>query len=157
MKKTVLKSVRKINRKKLIHAKKSDILGNKFENLDGPIDTQHLLISTLLPPAVKMFISECEAEVNKLCGDRYLHGKLNHRWGSQNGSIILGNQHLALEVPKVRQKDGVEIQLQTYQDFQNPKLFDQAVFTEGLKKVGQKYVLGMSHPHQVFCSQVVKH
>ena len=138
MKKTVLKQVRKINRKPLRHAKKADILENRFENLEGPIESQHLLISTLLPPAVKAFLAECEKEVNELCGDRYRHGKTNHRWGSQNGSIILGNQHVALEVPRVRSKDGIEITLQNYQDFQDPKLFDQAVFTEGIKKVSQR-------------------
>lgn len=145
MKKTVLKQVKKINRKPLKHAKKSDILENKFENLDGPIETQHLLISTLLPPAVKAFLVECEAEVKKLCGDRYRHGKENHRWGSQNGSIVLGNQHVALEVPRVRSKDGKEICLKNYQDFQDPRLFDQAVFTEGIKKVSQRdYEKGVS-------------
>jgi putative transposase len=145
VKKTVLKEVRKINRKKLLHAKKSDILANKFENLEGPIETQHLLISTLLPPAVKAFIAECEVEVEKLCGDRYRHGKTNHRWGSQRGSIILGNQNVALEVPRVRGKDGKELRLQTYEDFQDPRLFDQAVFTEGIKKVSQRdYEKGVS-------------
>ena len=138
MKHTVLKSVRKINRKKLKHAKKSDIIENKFENLDGPIETQHLLISTLLPPAVKMFMAEIENEVEKICGDRYRHGKTNHRWGSQNGSIVLGNQNVALEVPRVRAKDGAEMKLKTYQDFQDRRLFDQAVFTEGIKKVSQR-------------------
>ena len=138
MKHTVLKSVRKINRKKLKHAKKSDIIENKFENLDGPIETQHLLISTLLPPAVKMFMAEIENEVEKICGDRYRHGKTNHRWGSQNGSIVLGNQNVALEVPRVRAKDGAEMKLKTYQDFQDRRLFDQAVFTEGIRKVSQR-------------------
>lgn len=145
MKQTVLKSVGKINRKKLIHAKKSDIIENKFANLDGPINTQHLLISTLLPPAVKMFIAEIESEVEKICGDRYQHGKVNHRWGSQKGSIVLGNQNVALEVPRVRGKDGSEVKLQTYQDFQDPRLFEQAVFTEGIKKVSQRdYEKGVS-------------
>jgi transposase-like protein len=145
MKKTVLKSVKKINRKLLKHAKKSEIIANKFENLEGPIETQHLLISTLLPPAVKAFIAECENEVEKLCGDRYRHGKVNHRWGSQNGSIVLGNQNVALEVPRVRGKDGKEIRLRTYEDFQDPRLFDQAVFVEGIKKVSQRdYEKGVS-------------
>lgn len=145
MKKTVLKAVRKINRKPLKHAKKSDVIEGKFENLEGPIDTQHLLISTLLPPAVKEFIAECDREVTRLCGDRYLHGKLNNRWGSQNGSIILANQRIALEVPRVRGKDGKEVRLQTYEDFQNPRLFDQAVFVEGIKKVSQRdYEKGVS-------------
>lgn len=138
MKKTVLKAVKKINRKPLKHAKKSDILEDKFENLDGPIETQHLLISTLLPPAVKAFVAECEKEVDQLCGERYRHGKANHRWGSQNGSVIIANQQVALEVPRVRTKDGTEITLQNYRDFQDPKLFDQAVFTEGIKRVSQR-------------------
>jgi putative transposase len=138
VKKNVLKTVRKINRKTLKHAKKSDIVTDKFENLEGPINTQHLLISTLLPPAVKAFIAECELEVTKLCGDKYRHGKINHRWGSQNGSIVLGNQQIALEVQRVRGKDGKEIRLKTYEEFQDPRLFDQAVFTEGIKKVSQR-------------------
>lgn len=134
----VLKAVKKINRKKLVHAKKSDIVQDKFEGLDGPIDTQHLLISTLLPPAVKAFIAECEKEVEALCGARYKHGKTIHRWGSQEGSIILGNQQVALEVQRVRNKSGQEVRLQTYEQFQDPQLFDQAVFTEGIKKVSQR-------------------
>lgn len=145
MKKNLLKASKKINRKKRVYAKKSEIIADRFENLDGPIESQHLLISTLLPPAVKAFIAECESEVEKLCGSRYQHGKINNRWGSQNGSIILGNQHVALEVPRVRGKDGKEIRLQTYEDFQDPKIFQQAVFTEGIKKVSQRdYEKGVS-------------
>ena len=48
----ILKAVKKINRKPLKHARRQDILEEKFEGLEGPIDTQHLLISTLLPPAI---------------------------------------------------------------------------------------------------------
>lgn len=135
---TVLKVARKINRKPLTHARRSDVLEDKFEGLEGPIDTQHLLISTLLPPAVKAFIKECENEVDQLCGDRYKHGKQNSRWGTQEGSIILANQQVAIERPRVRSKDGAEVPLKTYKDFQDPRLFDQAVFTEGLKRVSQR-------------------
>ena len=90
-------------------------------------------------------MAELEGEVEKLCGSRYKHGKTNHRWGSQNGSIVLGNQNVALEVPRVRMKDGAEVKLTTYQEFQDPRLFDQAVFTEGIKKVSQRdYEKGVS-------------
>jgi transposase-like protein len=135
--KTVLKSVKKINRKSLKHASRRDILEENFEGIDGPIDTQHLLISTLLPPAIKMFIQQCEREVEQLCGERYKHGKTNKRWGEQKGSIILANQHVAVAKLRVRSKDG-EVPLQTYEDFQDPELFEQAVFTEGLKRVSQR-------------------
>jgi transposase-like protein len=133
----VLKPVRKINRKPLKHARRKDIAADKFEGIDGPIDTQHLLISTLIPPAVKQFLAQLESEVASLCGAHYEHGKENQRWGSQNGSIILGNQHVALERPRVRGQGG-EVRLKTYEQFQDPKLFNQAVFTEGLKKVSQR-------------------
>ncbi len=45
----------KINRKKLVHAKRRDIQEMKFEGVEGPLDTEHLLISTLLPPGCKTF------------------------------------------------------------------------------------------------------
>lgn len=147
MKKTVLKVAGKSKRKPLKHALKTDILENRFENTQGPINTQHLLISTLLPPAVKMFIEELEKEVGKLCGDRYLHtADPHHRWGSQKGSIVLGNQHVAIERPRVRNAvTGKEAKLKTYEDFQDTRLFEQQVFAEGMKKVSQRdYEKGLS-------------
>jgi transposase-like protein len=123
----------------LKHAKRKEILENKFQDADEkPIDTQHLLISTLLPYAVKAFIEECEREVTALCGRRYERGFENSRWGTQDGSIVLANQRIAIEKPRVRKKSGDEVPLQTYQDFQDPRPFDQAVFTEGLKRVSQR-------------------
>jgi hypothetical protein len=137
--KKYLKSVRRINRKKLIHAKMADIKADRFESIEGPIDTQHLLISALLPPAVKAFLKECELEVETICGARHGHDKNgNFRWGKQKGSVILGNQHIALEKPRVRNRDGEEVQLETYEKFQDPGHFDQAVFAEGMKKVSQR-------------------
>ena len=141
----VLKSLKKINRKPLKHARRQDILDEKFEGIEGPIDTQHLLISTLLPPAVKMFLQQCLREVDELCGPRYKHGKRNQRWGDQKGSIVLANQQVAVPKMRVRSKDGTEVQLKTYEDFQDPRMFDQAVFTEGLKRVSQRdYESGVS-------------
>ena len=52
--------------------------------------------------------------------------------------LLLQNQHVALEKPRVRSKDGREVKLQTYEDFQDPRLFEQAVFTEGIKRVSQR-------------------
>jgi putative transposase len=141
----VLKAVKKINRKPLIHARRQDILEEKFLGLEGPIDTQHLLISTLLPPAIKMFIEDCLREVEQLCGERYKHGKENQRWGDQKGSIILANQQVAVPRLRVRSKSGHEVKLKTYETFQDPRLFDQTVFTEGLKRVSQRdYQKGLS-------------
>ena len=76
--KKLLKAVSKINRKSLRHAKRDEILLDQFEGLEGPIDTKHMLISLMLPPAVKMFIQEMEREVESLCGIRYEYGKTLH-------------------------------------------------------------------------------
>ena len=130
----------------LKHAKIENVREGRFEDFDQkPIDSQHLLISALLPAAVKEFLKEVEREVTELCGPRYEHGKANQRWGKQNGSIILANQHIALEKPRVRSKEGKEVNLKIYEEFQDPKLFEEAVFTEGIKKVSQRdYEKGVS-------------
>lgn len=138
----------KRKRQPLKHARRKDVAENKFEGIDGPIETQHLLISTLLPENVKAFLAECGREVDRLCGSRYKHAKDrgNYRWGSGEGSIILANQHIAVEVPRVRKVDGgEEVRLETYEQFQDPRLFDSAVFTEGIKRVSQRdYEKGVS-------------
>ena len=102
------------------------------------LDSQHLLISALLPPAVKEFLVQCEAEVAEICGKRHARGEgLLSRWGNQAGSIYLGGQKVAVQKPRVRGDDG-EWQLGTYERFQDPKLFNQQVFQEGLRRVSQR-------------------
>jgi putative transposase len=102
------------------------------------IDSQHLLISMLLPSAVKAYLAEVEAEVARLCGSRYSHGAQGLRWGSQPGSIVLGRQRVAVERQRVRDRDGRELPIETYTRFQSPEIFDEAVFNEGLKRVSQR-------------------
>lgn len=132
-------SLKQRNKKKpLVHAKIQDVQNDLFEGLSGPIESKHLLISMLLPPAVKAFLKELESEVEQVCGAVSKHGGKNLRWGSQSGSIVLGNQHVAIEKPRVRSRDGAELNLETYKRFQDPSLFQEQVFAEGLKKVSQR-------------------
>src|SRR4051794_27441911 len=80
-----------------------------------------------------------------MCVERNKHKSANHRWGTQKGSIILGTHHVAVERPRVRAKDGQEVGVKTYTDFQNPKQFERAVFAEGIKRVSQReYEKGVS-------------
>lgn len=102
------------------------------------LDSQYLLISALLPPAVKEFLAQCEREVESLCGKSHSRGEnLLSRWGTQRGSIYLAGQQVALEKQRVRGASG-EQRLETYERFQDPKLFDQQVFQEGLRRVSQR-------------------
>jgi putative transposase len=141
----VLNCVRKGKRKKLKYAKRADVLAGDFQTDSGPITSQHLLISMLLPSSVKAFLEEVEKEVTDLAGARYAHGKSIQRWGTQEGSVIIGNQHVAIEKPRLRAKGGGEVEIKTYEQFQNPNQFEQAVFNEGIKRVSQRdYEKGVS-------------
>jgi putative transposase len=102
------------------------------------LNSQYLLISALLPPAVKEFLNQCEEEVEALCGPRYSRGMgENHRWSTQRGSICIGGQRVAVAKPRVRGLDGEQV-LQTYARFQDPAQFKEQVFVEGLRHVSQR-------------------
>ena len=131
----------KNKRKKLKHLRIEEALNNEFTLPSGErIDSQHLLISHLLPASVKAFLEELEREVNGICGDRYEHSEHGvSRWGKQNGSIILGNQRIAIEKPRLRDTTGKkEVEIPFYEKFQSPEVFDKTVFESGVKKVSQR-------------------
>jgi len=139
--KTKLSSVLKSAKKKAIPITIREAQDDKFNWPDGtPIDSQHMLISMMLPPSVKAFFSELERDVELLCGKRGAQdGADGLRWGSQRGSVFFANQRVAVEHQRVRSRStGEEIVPETYQRFQNPKLFEQSVFIEGMKQVSQR-------------------
>jgi transposase-like protein len=61
------------------------------------------------------------------------------------GSIILGNQRVSIKIPRVRDiKNGVEVLLETYRRFQDPRLLEGAVLEAGLRGTSQrKYQKGV--------------
>lgn len=101
------------------------------------LDSQHLLISMLLPPAVKAFFTELEKEIETLSGNRNSRSGTASRWGTQAGSIVLGNQRVSIKKPRLRDEAG-EVTLATYARFQDPGVFDSQVFEQGLKHVSQR-------------------
>lgn len=126
-------------RQKLARVTRSQIDIDQWHAPDGtPLNTEHLLLSALLPTTIKEFYRRLEAELDVLCGPRGAHS--NHafsRHGAQGGSIYLGGQRVAIQKPRVRGPDG-EAVLQTYARFQDPALFERAVLGEGLRKVSQR-------------------
>ena len=128
-------------RKILKPVSRKQIQDNLIEGVDGEIiNSQHMLISMLLPPAVKAFFFDLESEVSQLCGERYRHtGETTTRWGNQSGSIVLGNQRISLQRPRLRDTaTGEEVIPATYTRFQDPNVFDSQVFHQGLKHVSQR-------------------
>jgi transposase-like protein len=134
------------SRRKIIPVTEAELKENRVPGFEEGVvlDSQYLLISALLPPAVKEFLTLCEAEVEALCGARYSRGTSDlNRWTSQRGSVLIGGQRVAIERPRVRGPGG-EKKIEIYERFQDPKLFDQSVFQEGIRKVSQRdYVSGL--------------
>lgn len=131
----------KNKRKKLKYLQIKEVQNNEFTLPDGSqINSEHLLISYLLPPALKAFFSELEGEVEKICGKRYAHtGEPHSRWGTQAGSIVLGSQKIAIEKPRIRNiETGAETAIPFYEKFQSTEVFDKTVFDSGVKKVSQR-------------------
>ena len=131
---------RKSNRKSLVRIDQEQAQRGEFCWPDGsPIDSEHMLISLLLPAAVKEFYRKLEAEVAAVCGGRYCRAELPVRWGTQTGSIYLGGQKVAIKRQRVRDiGKGREVGMKTYEDFQNPAIFEAQVFREGLRHVSQR-------------------
>lgn len=140
-------------RKTLKRVTQEAAFADRWEAHDGgQINSRHEIISMLLPPAVKAFYADLEAEVEALCGKRHSRGTSAQRWATQPGSIQLGNQRVAIAKPRVRdQETNREIPLYTYARFQDPSLFDESVFEQGLKRVSQRdYEKGLPKIAQSF-------
>jgi transposase-like protein len=128
------------NKKKLRHLSRQLVKDDKWYCPDGtPLDSRHEIISLLIPESVKAFYKDLEKEIEELCGKWHCRDGEHYRWSSQPGSIVLGHQKVAIEKPRVRRKTGDrEASLSTYERFQDPRLFDEKVFCEGLKHVSQR-------------------
>lgn len=127
-------------RKKIVPVVRNEAEADIWRDEVGQmIDSQHLLISMLLPPTVKAYLADLETEVRTLCGPRYSHGAQALRWGSQPGSVVMGRQRVAIERPRARDRaTGREVVMETYERFQDPALFDQAAFQDGMKHITQR-------------------
>ena len=111
-----------------------------FREYDGSLmDPQKFLLWQLLPTAVKAFFKEVESEVHGLCGGRYTHGTGVARWGSEEGSVYLGGQKVAVKRPRVRDIENKrEVSLSSYDRFRDPAAFQEQVFRDGLRHVSQR-------------------
>lgn len=86
------------------------------------------LIQALIPLGLKAVHDELHAELERLTGTKHRHdGKLN-RWGTQPGSVCLGEQKFRIEVPRVRDtRRNMEVPLQSYGRLQATRQVDERV------------------------------
>lgn len=127
MKKT--KQRTKISKKKMLRLVKADAVLSQ-----EPVPNSRLLmIQQLIPLGLAAVQEELQAEVARLVGGQSHErtGSSVRRWGSNPGSVVLGGQKLAVEVPRVRDLAcGKEVPLESYWELKKKSGFDDRVFSQ---------------------------
>jgi putative transposase len=87
------------------------------------------MIQMLLPLGLEAIKDTLLQEVDALAGRRYQHSDSPiKRWGSNPGSVFLGNQKVEIKVPRIRNTDSnKEVSLKSYEGLQNPSIVDNAI------------------------------
>ena len=122
--------------------------GVKRTVASGPVDRQGAaavddlearieIIQLLIPLVLQAVSEELQGSVEALAGPRYQRKGSDQplrRWGTQAGSVYLGDQKLPVEVPRVRDVvRGTEVPLGAYQALQTPRQMDQGLLLRVLK------------------------
>lgn len=74
-----------------------------LEESDGQ-ESRLAMIQMLIPLGLREVARELQAEVKGLVGERYTRGRECTRWGRNDGSVYLGDQKVAVGVPRIRHK-----------------------------------------------------
>ena len=111
---------------------------SQVEDLDSRIEA----IQWLIPLGLKAVTEELQRAVIELAGPRYERKESDQplrRWGSQPGSVYLGDQKLPVEVPRVRDVDSdTEVPLRAYQALQTPRQMDEGLLLRMLKGIATR-------------------
>ena len=95
-------------------------------------------IQLLIPLGLAKVQEELLKEAQELSGTPYERGKAYGGWGQNPGSVYLGDQKVAVEVPRIRnRRTNEEVPLKTYQRLQEPSVFNEIAF--------QRVINGISH------------
>jgi transposase-like protein len=89
------------------------------------------MIQMLIPLGLDAVNDMLQNEVNELAGERYKHDKNPiKRWGSNPGSVYLGDKKIPIDVPRVRNSDNnTELELNSYKELQESKTFDKNIYS----------------------------
>lgn len=104
-----------------ISEKREAAMRKIMDSYSEDFDIKMSVIAELIPLGLKAVAEELTKEVLQLAGEKHSRGKVNARWGQQNGSVYLRDQKFGIRVPRVRDIVGNrEVSLRTYQRLQKP-------------------------------------
>ena len=100
---------------------------------DYGLDSGLLLIQQLIPIGLTAVEEALQEEVIRLAGERHSREGSLKRWGSNPGSVFLGDQRLSIQAPRVRDAErNQEMGLESHRQLQSPKITDERVFAQVL-------------------------
>ena len=113
---------------------------NEAMRIDPAQETRLSMIQALIPLGLSAVNAELQKEWASLVGSHYAHGKEMGPWGSNAGSVYVGDQKLHVKVPRVRRRDtNEEVLLNSYQRLQQPGVIEEMALRRVLN--------GVSHGH----------
>ena len=126
------KIVRKRKQKAKVKVIKKADIDNQHEEAKT-VDSRVELIQMLIPLGLKAVGDMLQGEVEELAGKRYVNDGGPSRWGTQNGSVYLGDEKYRIEVPRLRdRKNNQELPLTSYESLQRPQHLDERVMSKVL-------------------------
>jgi transposase-like protein len=119
--------------------------------MTGDLQTRVELIQALIPMGLEAVGEVLAREVEELAGPK--HSRTGgqpgyYHWGSESGSVYLGEQKLPINRPRVRKNKGkVEVPLETYTKLQQPRKAEDLVF--------KKILAGLSCRQYQACAEAI--
>ena len=110
------------------------------------------MIQELIPLGLAVVNEELQQEFEGLVGRKHARGKPMGPWGSNRGSVYLGDQKVAVEVPRVRQRaTNQEVPLEMYESLQNPRVIDGLVLNRVINGISlRKYAKAVTAIPETF-------
>ena len=123
-------------RKRKIKIVSKEMMEKMFKEASS-IDSKAQLIQMLIPIGLDAVNDALQKEFEALAGTKHSRESAASRWGSQPGSVYLGDEKFRIEIPRLRDTGkNHEIPLQSYAALQSPRRLDEGLF--------KKILLGLS-------------
>lgn len=104
------------------------------------MDARIEMIQALIPLGLQAVHETLHGAVEQLAGPRYQRGPADrrfYRWGSEQGSVYLADQKVAVRVPRVRDRHaGQEVRLAAYEQLRSPRGGDAQLLGRILRGIG---------------------